>query len=136
VLSREIPERLIAILEVVPLVGLHEIEDAAMRIGSLPATHMRNQYGWFPYNEPKTGSTKGVRRAPKLRTRSDRSIPTPRQLRALELYATGLMYAEVGEAMGCSEDTVKDHLMRARRHLGAQTTAHAVAIAMRRGLLT
>lgn len=104
-------ERLIDTLATAPLVPLHEVDREATRIVKLG-------------------------RSQPLRTRPDKRTPTTRQLRALELYASGLTYQQVGAAMGIAEDTVKDHMSRARLALGAAHTGHAIAIAYRRKLLS
>ena len=47
------------------------------------------------------------------------SLP-PQQRRALELTAAGLSRREASAAMGCGEESVKEHLSRARRRLRAE----------------
>lgn len=53
----------------------------------------------------------------------------------LRLAAEGLTGADIGKALGYSEDNVKSHLLAWRDHLGAKNTIHAVTIAYSRGLL-
>jgi DNA-binding CsgD family transcriptional regulator len=47
----------------------------------------------------------------------------------------GQSNAEIGRGLFLSEDTVKTHARRLFRKLGAADRAHAVAIALRRGLV-
>ena len=58
-----------------------------------------------------------------------------RELEALRYTSHGLRWKECAAAMGCSEETVKTHLHEARRKLAAKNTCHAVAIALRLGLI-
>ena len=60
---------------------------------------------------------------------------TPRQQTVLELTADGLKRDEVARQMYVSLETVKTHLQDARQTLGARTTAQAVAVAFRQGLI-
>lgn len=60
---------------------------------------------------------------------------TDGQRRALEMAADGLSYGEIATVMGRAEATVRNHLEKARAALGARNTIHAVAIAVRLGLL-
>lgn len=61
---------------------------------------------------------------------------SPREAETLRLYSHGMQRKLVARAMSISEATVKDHLTAARRKLVAESTAHAVAIALREGVLT
>lgn len=61
---------------------------------------------------------------------------SPQQLRVLEGLSHGLTNAEIGRQMYVTEDTVKMHLRRAYERLEVHTQAHAVAVCLRRGLLT
>jgi DNA-binding CsgD family transcriptional regulator len=45
------------------------------------------------------------------------------------------MRKEIAHAMGLGEETVRNHLSRARYRLRALNTTHAVAIAIRRGII-
>ncbi len=71
-----------------------------------------------------------------------RSVPppdtklTPRELECLAGLARGLRQDAVADQLGISTATVELHGVNARRKLGALTTAHAVAIAVTRGLIT
>ena len=58
-----------------------------------------------------------------------------RQEGILMLVADGCTDAEIGRAMWISEHTVKTHLCHAYSTLGARNRAHAVAIALRKGLI-
>jgi len=53
----------------------------------------------------------------------------------LSLTAHGLTGPMVAEVLGKSKHTVKKQLRSARYNLGAKNTTHAVAIAIRRGLI-
>jgi DNA-binding NarL/FixJ family response regulator len=60
---------------------------------------------------------------------------TERELEVLGGMCEGRSNAEIGKALFLSEDTVKTHARRLFRKLGATDRAHAVAIALRRGLV-
>lgn len=60
---------------------------------------------------------------------------TPRQREALELLAQGNRQKRAAERLGICTATFKAHLNAAFVKLGAHTDAHAIAIAMRRGLI-
>ncbi len=60
---------------------------------------------------------------------------TTRELTALQLMSHGHDYQETGREMGVNKETVKTTLARARRKLGAKNTTHAVAIALREGMI-
>lgn len=60
---------------------------------------------------------------------------TERELEVLGGMCEGRSNAEIGRALFLSEDTVKTHARRLFRKLGATDRAHAVAIALRRGLV-
>ena len=64
----------------------------------------------------------------------DRTL-TPRERDCLALVAEGLRAAELAHRLGVSEATVEFHLTNARRKLGARTRDHAVALALRAGVL-
>jgi DNA-binding NarL/FixJ family response regulator len=65
----------------------------------------------------------------------DHSALTERELEVLAGMSDGRSNAEIGRALFLSEDTVKTHARRLFRKLGASDRAHAVAIAIRRGLV-
>lgn len=60
---------------------------------------------------------------------------TPRRLEVLRLAANGLTNGDIARALWLSEETVKSHLQLAYCALGARDRAHAVAIALVRGLI-
>jgi len=60
---------------------------------------------------------------------------TERELEVLSGMSDGRSNAEIGRSLFLSEDTVKTHARRLFRKLGASDRAHAVAIAIRRGLV-
>jgi DNA-binding CsgD family transcriptional regulator len=59
----------------------------------------------------------------------------PKERAALALAAHGLNTETIAEALGVSPDTAKSNLKRARDRLSARNTAHAVALAIRDGLI-
>ena len=60
---------------------------------------------------------------------------TPRQAEILQLIADGKTAAEIAFALGVSELTVKAHLVGIRHRLDADSSAQAVAIGIRRGII-
>jgi DNA-binding NarL/FixJ family response regulator len=60
---------------------------------------------------------------------------TERELQVLRGMSQGMRNGEIGRELFLSEDTVKTHARRLFRKLGATDRAHAVAIAIRRGLV-
>ncbi|GLY21664.1 LuxR C-terminal-related transcriptional regulator [Micromonospora sp. NBRC 101691] len=63
----------------------------------------------------------------------DQITATDRQL--LTLLADGLTQQQIAHRLGRGGSAVNMRMLRIREHLGAATTAHAVAIAYRTGLL-
>jgi DNA-binding CsgD family transcriptional regulator len=61
---------------------------------------------------------------------------TPRQCQVLTLLASGLQNGAIAETLGITEVAVRKHFTAARRALGANTREHALAIALRTGLIT
>lgn len=61
---------------------------------------------------------------------------TPREREALQWAAAGKTEWEIGEAMAISEHGAEKHLRSVHRKLGAASRTHAVAEALRRGLIT
>lgn len=57
------------------------------------------------------------------------------QLRILTWTAEGLSAPDIATTHHYSQDTVKSHLVRIYRQLGARNAAHAVHLAHQRGLL-
>ena len=60
---------------------------------------------------------------------------TPGQTKYLLAAACGLRERETAFIYGVSVETVRTMLAQSRRILGAKNTTHAVAIAIRRGLI-
>ena len=60
---------------------------------------------------------------------------TPRERDCLALVAEGLRVTELAHRLRVSEATVEFHLVNARRKLRARTRDHAVALALRAGIL-
>lgn len=68
---------------------------------------------------------------------TDRPGPlSPRQLECLRLVADGYSYAQIAEQLDLGKPTINGYVHEIRRQLGARTTAHAVAIGYRTGLLS
>jgi DNA-binding CsgD family transcriptional regulator len=64
------------------------------------------------------------------------ALLTPRELEILRLIAAGKLTREIAVALGVTIKTVENHKQRLFRKLDVQNQAHAVSIAIRRGLLT
>lgn len=60
---------------------------------------------------------------------------TERELEVLALVAEGCTSKEIGQRLFVAEETVKSHISNVLGRLGAHNRAHAVAIAIRRGIL-
>ncbi len=60
---------------------------------------------------------------------------TPRESEALQALADGAVQKTLPEQMGICASVVEHHLRRARLRLGARSTPHAVALALRQGLI-
>ncbi|MEU1309474.1 helix-turn-helix transcriptional regulator [Streptomyces cinnamoneus] len=60
---------------------------------------------------------------------------TDREIEILEAVSHGRTIAAIAVELFLSQNTVKSHLLRINRKLGARGKTHAVAIAYRRGLL-
>lgn len=63
------------------------------------------------------------------------STLTPRRLRALELVSTGLQAKEIAVELGIRTTGALSLLREVQRVLDARNTTHAVAIALRRGII-
>jgi DNA-binding NarL/FixJ family response regulator len=74
--------------------------------------------------------------AARLTEHLGKSDPTRRQLEVLDLVKDGLRNKEIASELGISEATVNYHIKHLGDKLGANDKAHAVAIALRRGLLS
>jgi DNA-binding HTH domain-containing proteins len=65
----------------------------------------------------------------------DHSDLTATEHRVLLALAEGLTYEEAGERLRVSKESVKDHLKQVRQKFGARNTPHAIAIALREGVI-
>jgi DNA-binding NarL/FixJ family response regulator len=72
---------------------------------------------------------------PLKKERASRAL-TPRELDVLRLVGSGHTTREVSERLGISPKTVENHKQRMFAKLGVQNQAHAVAVAMRSGILS
>jgi DNA-binding NarL/FixJ family response regulator len=68
---------------------------------------------------------------------ADESVPslTARELDVLRLLAEGLSHDQIGGRLAISSETVRTHVRKATRRLGASTRTHAVATALRLGVI-
>ena len=66
----------------------------------------------------------------------DEALLSARELDVLELVASGFSDKEIALRIGLSPATVNTHLRHVYAKLQAHNRAHAVAIAVRRGILT
>jgi DNA-binding CsgD family transcriptional regulator len=78
----------------------------------------------FPGNRPQRDSN----------GRNGDRLLTNRELEVLELVAQGYSTREIARKLWVTDETVKTHVRRVLRRLGARTRAHAVAIAFGEGL--
>ena len=62
-------------------------------------------------------------------------VLTQREAQVLELLAEGLNNREIGDGLYLSEETVKSHVKTLLEKLHARSRAHAVALAIRGGLI-
>jgi DNA-binding CsgD family transcriptional regulator len=62
-------------------------------------------------------------------------ILTASELKTLAAMSYGMVMQEIAVTYGVHISTVRDHLMKARRKLRAKNTTHAVALAIRQGLI-
>jgi DNA-binding CsgD family transcriptional regulator len=61
---------------------------------------------------------------------------TPREIEVLRLGADGATSEEIATTLHLTEHTVKSHLKRILGKLGARNRTHAVAVALRSGLIS
>ncbi|HZQ27012.1 MAG TPA: response regulator transcription factor [Acidimicrobiales bacterium] len=125
-------------VRVVGLSAPGESEDpiAAMRAGF---THL------VPRHRGAEGVVRAVRSAPaapQARTwstidlRTDaRPVLTPREVSVLKLIGMGMTTRDMAAELEISPKTVENHKQRMFAKLGVQNQAHAVAVAMRKGLI-
>ena len=78
---------------------------------------------------------RGQLRCPMPPARVVREV-TAREIEVLQLVADGLAGGQIARRLWVSEETVKTHVANALDKLGATSRAHAVAIGIRRGLIT
>ena len=62
-------------------------------------------------------------------------VLSPREREVMALLAKGLKGPQIAERLGISPDTVRTHIDNAMQKLEARTRVHAIAIALRRGLI-
>lgn len=65
----------------------------------------------------------------------EEDLLSERELEVLRFLASGFTNKEIAQQLFLSTDTVKTHLSNIYRKLGVSDRAHAVAVALRRGLL-
>jgi DNA-binding NarL/FixJ family response regulator len=65
----------------------------------------------------------------------DIPVLTPREREVMALLAEGLKGSQVATRLGISPDTVRTHVENAMEKLEARTRVHAIAIALRQGLI-
>jgi len=63
------------------------------------------------------------------------STPTDRELQVLGLIACGHTYKAAGNALGLSEQTIKNHMSTVLRRLSVPTGTAAIVLSLQRGLL-
>jgi two-component system, NarL family, response regulator len=61
--------------------------------------------------------------------------PSQRELEVLELISEGFSNKQIANKLGLSAETVKSHVRALLKKLRANSRTHAVAIALREGLL-
>jgi DNA-binding NarL/FixJ family response regulator len=70
-----------------------------------------------------------------LRPSTNEATLTPRETEIIRLIAAGMITREISEALDVTVKTVENHKQRIFRKLDVQNQAHAVSIAIRRGML-
>ena len=90
-----------------------------------------------PGAEPNTGPSwrVGPRAGDRPEVVARRMTLTEREVQVLRGMADGKSNAEIGRELFVSEDTIKTHIRRLFRKLGARDRAHAVAAGFRAGLV-
>jgi DNA-binding NarL/FixJ family response regulator len=73
---------------------------------------------------------------PETRATEPAGTLTARELDVLQLVGSGLTTREISVRLGISPKTVENHKQRIFAKLGVQNQAHAVAVALRSGMLT
>jgi DNA-binding CsgD family transcriptional regulator len=85
----------------------------------------------MPHRSPASYGQTAIAMQPN--TSSKTVSPTPAEARVLNLLATYLTLAAIGEELGIGRPTVKTHVQNIYRKLGANTRAEAVKRAERAG---
>jgi DNA-binding NarL/FixJ family response regulator len=88
--------------------------------------------------EPRRTLARGVERESASRwTKATEGQPqlTSREVEVLRLIAEGLANREIGDRLFLAEETVKSRVKTLLEKLHARSRAHAVAIALRSGLM-
>jgi DNA-binding CsgD family transcriptional regulator len=65
-----------------------------------------------------------------------RMAPSKRETDVLRCLSHGMTQRQAAEGLGVEYETVREHAKNVRYTLRAKTVTHAVAIALRRGLIT
>jgi PAS domain S-box-containing protein len=100
--------------------------DISVTSGVLPGRHLLLV---LPASE-QAAFRGGERAAESLRS------PTSRELEVLELLAGGATDGQIARRLTLSPATVQTHVRNAKAKLGARTRAQAVALALRRGMIS
>jgi PAS domain S-box-containing protein len=78
----------------------------------------------------------GLLQPSRVRARTEAAgVLTPRQTEVLHLLAAGASTSQVGDTLGLSRETVRNHVRHLLRALGAHSRLEAVSVARRRGLV-
>ena len=85
--------------------------------------------------EPLLSASVTARLMERVRGPEEDSL-SPREIEVLSLVAQGKSNKEIAKRLWVSETTVKHHLVGTFRKLGASDRAQAVAVALRRGILS
>jgi DNA-binding CsgD family transcriptional regulator len=67
---------------------------------------------------------------------SGRAMPSARETDVLRCLSHGMNARHAADALGITWETAREHTKNVRYVLKAKTATHAVAIALRRGLIT
>lgn len=124
----------------------HEIETLFMLVGAqapgaprvleLLVPHLHVTYQRMQSVERTLGQAPAARQLPQAAaTRAPPLQVTQRELQILHWVREGKSNLDIGELLGISALTVKNHVQKVLRKLGANNRAHAVTLALRLGLL-
>jgi LuxR family transcriptional regulator, quorum-sensing system regulator BjaR1 len=72
---------------------------------------------------------------PRLRRKAKKAVLTAREAEVLQWVANGKSASEVGGILRIAKRTVDEHVQTAVRKLDAQNRTHAVALALRDGVI-